>query len=123
MTQPERITLVLRASEATSLASILPFVRLGELVSVGRGLAVIVGASEGDLMSPALDREHFDIDEQARLIADANAYRLLRDSGCLIYRDKGILSVKGGTFLLGPDGPCHPQGAMQVQQGAQEQQP
>ncbi|MFJ4056537.1 hypothetical protein ACIPZC_24245 [Pseudomonas sp. NPDC089743] len=49
MTQPDRITLVLRACEAMPLSRILPLVKLGELVSVGPGLAVIAGASEGDL--------------------------------------------------------------------------
>ncbi|HEN8714206.1 TPA: hypothetical protein U8203_004003 [Pseudomonas putida] len=120
MQTPDRITLVLRACEAASLASILPFVKLGEMVSVGRGLAVIAGASEGDLMSPSLEREQCDIAGQARLVADAKAYRVLRDSGCLIYRDKDILSVTGGTFILGADGLSRPQAA---ERGTQEQQP
>ncbi|MFT2160318.1 hypothetical protein [Pseudomonas putida] len=51
MKQPERITLVLRASEAAPLSSILPFTKLGDLVSAGRGLAVIAGFSEGDLQA------------------------------------------------------------------------
>lgn len=79
MTQPDRITLVLRACEAAPLSSILPFVKLGELVSVGRGLAVITAASQGDLVSPALEREAFDMDEHVRMAADARRYRWLRD--------------------------------------------
>ncbi|MFT2184337.1 hypothetical protein [Pseudomonas putida] len=49
MTQPDRITLVLKAPEGGSLEQILPFAQLGAHVHVGRGLAVIAGASEGDL--------------------------------------------------------------------------
>lgn len=79
MQAPDRITLVLRASEAAPLSSILPFVKLGELVSVGRGLAVITAASHGDLVSPALGRQALDIDEHARMAADARRYRWLRD--------------------------------------------
>lgn len=79
MTQPDRITLVLRACEAAPLSSILPFVKLGEVVSVGRGLAVITAASQGDLVSPSLEREAFNIDEHVRMAADARRYRWLRD--------------------------------------------
>lgn len=79
MTNPERITLVLRACEAAPLSSILPYVKLGELVSVGRGLAVITAASQGDLVSPVLEREAFNIDEHVRMAADARRYRWLRD--------------------------------------------
>lgn len=49
MTQPDRITLVLKAPEGGSLEQVLPFALLGAHVSIGRGLAVIAGASEGDL--------------------------------------------------------------------------
>lgn len=49
MTQPDRITLVLKAPEGGSLEQVLPFALLGVHVSIGRGLAVIAGASEGDL--------------------------------------------------------------------------
>ncbi len=49
MTQPDRITLVLKAPEGGSLEQILPFAQLGAHVHVGRGLAVIAGASQGDL--------------------------------------------------------------------------
>ncbi|PZQ38997.1 hypothetical protein [Pseudomonas putida] len=79
MTQPDRITLVLRACEAAPLSSILPFVKLGDLVSVGRGLAVITAASQGDLVSRALEREALNIDEHVRMAADARRYRWLRD--------------------------------------------
>jgi len=79
MTPPDRITLVLRACEAAPLSSILPYVKLGELVSVGRGLAVITAASQGDLVSPALEREALNIDEHVRMAADARRYRWLRD--------------------------------------------
>ncbi|WP_256215763.1 hypothetical protein [Pseudomonas sp. NBRC 111131] len=49
MTQPDRISLVLRPAEGGTLEHILPFAKLGAHVSIGRGLAVIAGASLGDL--------------------------------------------------------------------------
>jgi hypothetical protein len=49
MQAPERITLVLRAPEGSTLEQVIPFALLGAHVSIGRGLAVIAGASEGDL--------------------------------------------------------------------------
>ncbi|WP_430317121.1 hypothetical protein [Pseudomonas sp. p1(2021b)] len=49
MTQPDRISLVLKAPEGDSLEQVLHFTKLGAHVSIGRGLAVIAGASEGDL--------------------------------------------------------------------------
>lgn len=51
MSAPDRITLVLRAVEGGSLDHVLPFVQLGAHVSAGRGLAVIAGASQGDLQA------------------------------------------------------------------------
>lgn len=49
MTQPDRISLVLKAPEGGSLEQVVRFAKLGAHVSIGRGLAVIAGASEGDL--------------------------------------------------------------------------
>lgn len=51
MTRPDRITLVLRPAKGGTLEHILPSVRLGAPVYIGRDLpmAVIAGASEGDL--------------------------------------------------------------------------
>lgn len=51
MTQPDRITLVLRPAEGGTLEHILPFVKLDAHVYIGRGLAVVAGASEGDLQA------------------------------------------------------------------------
>ncbi|WP_256545270.1 hypothetical protein [Pseudomonas sp. JY-Q] len=51
MQAPDRITLVLRAPEGGSLEQVLPFALLGAHVSIGRGLAVIAGASKGDLQA------------------------------------------------------------------------
>jgi len=73
MTQPDRITLVLRASEAAPLTSILPFTKLGDLVSAGRGLAVIAGASEGDLQAKLAEREAH-LQEADALLREAIAY-------------------------------------------------
>lgn len=51
MLLPDRITLVLRAPEGATLEQVLPFALLGAHVSIGRGLAVIAGASLGDLQA------------------------------------------------------------------------
>lgn len=51
MTQPDRISLILRPAQGGTLEHVLPFAQLGAHVHVGRGLAVIVGASEGDLQA------------------------------------------------------------------------
>ncbi|UBM27151.1 hypothetical protein K8374_09430 [Pseudomonas sp. p1(2021b)] len=49
MTQPERITLVLRPVDGGSLAPILPFLKLGDEFQAEGFTAVIAGVSEGDL--------------------------------------------------------------------------
>ncbi|WP_244988683.1 hypothetical protein [Pseudomonas qingdaonensis] len=51
MTQPDRITLVLRPAKGGTLEHILPFVKLDAHVYIGRGLAVVAGTSEGDLQA------------------------------------------------------------------------
>ncbi|EKT4484063.1 hypothetical protein QEM02_004218 [Pseudomonas putida] len=73
MKQPERITLVLRASEAAPLSSILPFAKLGDLVSAGRGLAVIAGLSDGDLQAKLGELEG-QLREADVLLREAIAY-------------------------------------------------
>ncbi|AZP73475.1 hypothetical protein EJJ20_35045 [Pseudomonas poae] len=56
MQATDRITLVLRAKEGDTLEQVMPFVQLGAPVSIGRGLAVIAGASDEDLQM-VLDQE------------------------------------------------------------------
>lgn len=73
MSAPERITLVLKACEAAPLSNILPFTKLGDLVSAGRGLAVIAGASEGDLQAKLEERET-QLQEADTLLREAIAY-------------------------------------------------
>lgn len=51
MSAPDRISLVLKAPEGGSLEQVLHFTKLGAHVSIGRGLAVIAGASQGDLQA------------------------------------------------------------------------
>ncbi|MBP5140547.1 hypothetical protein [Pseudomonas chlororaphis] len=48
-TVPERITIVLKAQEGSTLEQICQFVSLGMPVAIGRGVAVIAGASDEDL--------------------------------------------------------------------------
>lgn len=66
MMQPEKITLVLRAKEGETLEQVLPFVQLGAPVSIGRGLAVIAGASDEDLQM-VLGQEREERQMQAEL--------------------------------------------------------
>lgn len=73
MKQPERITLVLKACEAVPLSNILPFTKLGDLVSAGRGLAVIAGASEDDLQAKLEEREA-QLQEADILLRESIAY-------------------------------------------------
>ncbi|POF95280.1 hypothetical protein [Pseudomonas putida] len=103
MMLPDRITLVLRAPEGGSLEQVLPFALLGAHVSIGRGLAVITGASQGDLVTPVLDREEFCIDDHVRMVADARRYRLLRDRECIDDPDKDLLVVRGDSWLSGEE--------------------
>ncbi|MDG9815376.1 hypothetical protein [Pseudomonas putida] len=49
MTQLDRISLVLKAPEGGSLAPILPFLKLGDEFRAEGFMAIIAGASEGDL--------------------------------------------------------------------------
>lgn len=49
MQATDRITLVLRAKEGDTLEQVMPFVQLGAPVAIGRGMAVIAGASDDDL--------------------------------------------------------------------------
>ncbi|WP_339546290.1 hypothetical protein [Pseudomonas sp. RA_35y_Pfl2_P32] len=79
MQSPKRISLVLRAPEGKTLEQILQFAQLGAHVSIGRGLAVIAGASDRDLVTPAIEVPEFCIDEHIQMVADANRYRWLRD--------------------------------------------
>lgn len=66
MQATDRITLVLRAKEGETLEQVLPFVQLGAPVSIGRGLAVIAGASDEDLQA-VLGEERDDRQMQAEL--------------------------------------------------------
>lgn len=100
---PDRITLVLRAPEGATLAQVLPFTLLGAHVSIGRGLAVISAASQGDLVSPALERDEFDIDQHIRLVADAKRYRWLRSQNCIGATVHDLLLAHGVPWLSGRD--------------------
>lgn len=73
----DRISIVLRPADGQTLEHITPYVQLGAHVSIGRGLAVIVGASDQDVVTPAMDE--FCIDNHIQMVADANRYRWLRD--------------------------------------------
>ena len=70
MQATDRITLVLRAKEGDTLEQVMPFVQLGAPVSIGRGLAVIAGASDEDLQM-VLGQERDDRQMQAQLQQEA----------------------------------------------------
>ncbi|WET08901.1 hypothetical protein P3S72_20685 [Pseudomonas sp. D3] len=70
MQATDRITLVLRAKEGDTLEQVMPFVQLGAPVSIGRGLAVIAGASDEDLQM-VLGQERDDRQTQAQLQQEA----------------------------------------------------
>lgn len=103
MMLPDRITLVLRAPEGGSLEQILPFALLGAHVSIGRGLAVIAGTSQGDLVTPTLEREEFSIDDHIQMAADARRYRHLRDRVCIEDPGSDVLVFQGDTAIGGGD--------------------
>ncbi|MDZ3990344.1 hypothetical protein [Pseudomonas sp. Teo4] len=73
MTQPEKITLVLRAPEGGGLGQVMHFTKLGAHVSIGSGLAVIAGASEGDLQAKLTEHEA-QLQEADVLLREAIAY-------------------------------------------------
>ncbi|PIK77132.1 hypothetical protein [Pseudomonas sp. 382] len=73
MLSPDRITLVLGASEVAPLSSILTFAKPGQLASAGRGLAMIVSISEGDLQAKLAERED-QLQEADTLLREAIAY-------------------------------------------------
>ncbi|WP_313326975.1 carbon storage regulator [Pseudomonas qingdaonensis] len=105
MKLPEKITLVLRPAKGGTLEHILPSVRLGARVYIGRDLAtaVIASASEGDLASPALKCEEFSIDEHVKLVADARRYRWLRGRERIEDPDEDLLVVRGDSWLSGDE--------------------
>ncbi|MEX0297267.1 hypothetical protein AAH995_28870 [Pseudomonas putida] len=88
MQAPDRISLILKAPEGGSLEQVLPFVQLGAHVSIGRGLAVIAGASEGDLQVD-VERlgEALSVDQHLALAAPEMASLLKR------------IDVKVGGFM------------------------
>ncbi|QKK98433.1 hypothetical protein GEV38_21770 [Pseudomonas sp. 13159349] len=73
MKQPERITLVLRACDASPLSNILPYAEPGQLASAGRGLAAIVSITEGDLQAKLAEREE-QLKEADVLLREAIAF-------------------------------------------------
>ncbi|TFY93000.1 hypothetical protein DYL61_16530 [Pseudomonas nabeulensis] len=67
---PERITIVLKAQEGSTLEHICQFVSLGMPVAIGRGMAVISGASDEDLQM-VLGQERDERQMQAQLQQEA----------------------------------------------------
>lgn len=113
MQATDRITLVLRAKEGETLEQVLPFVQLGAPVSIGRGLAVIAGASDEDLqMVPGReDLENFPdpkgesmhIDDRVRMAANAKRYEWLRDRDRVTDFDSDLCVARDDTVYFGHD--------------------
>lgn len=105
MTLPDRITLVLRACDASPLSNILPYAEPGQLASAGRGLATIVSITEGDLQAKLAEREA-QLQEADALLRESIAYinddlvnvdfrdALLARIDKLLDRDKELQSEK-----------------------------
>lgn len=83
MPASERITIALRAPEISTLNVIRQYIKLGAPVAIGRGLAVIAGASEGDAMEraeqleslPNIEREGaMHIDDRVKMIGREPAF-------------------------------------------------
>ncbi len=91
MTQPDRITLVLRACEAAPLSQMLPFINVGDLVSAGRGLAVIDSATEVDLKAE-LDMREAQLHEADALLRESIAY-INDDQDNVEFRDMLIARI------------------------------
>ncbi|WP_223255123.1 hypothetical protein [Pseudomonas putida] len=92
MTQPDRISLVLKAPEGGSLEQVLHFTKLGAQVSIGRGLAVIAGASDSDLQSDIeLLEEALAVDKHLALAAPEMANLLKR----IDVKVGGLMAVAG----------------------------
>jgi hypothetical protein len=97
MQAPDRITIVLKPRPGEQLADLLPFVRLGSTVAIGRTGAVIASAHEGDRDEVAHQLEHqltlaeaaikrgvrpgcgLRIDDWIATVANSRRYEFLRD--------------------------------------------
>lgn len=105
MTQPDRISLVLKAPEGGSLEQVLPFALLGAHVSIGRGQAVIARASQGDLQDALAIRDEL-LDEVLNEVphgwgasfSDSDLARRIRT--ILIY---GVTGLRDGNTTFNID--------------------
>lgn len=82
---------------------IKPFVQLGAHVSIGRGLAVIAGASDRDVVTQSMEADEFCIDDHVRMVADARRYRWLRDGNRAIDIDEDLAVAAGNAVYFGND--------------------
>ncbi|MDH0046308.1 MULTISPECIES: hypothetical protein [Pseudomonas] len=92
MTLPDRISLVLKAPEGGSLEQVQPFALLGAHVSIGRVLAVIAGASLGDLQNDVeMLNEALAVDKHLALASPEMANLLKR----IDVKVGGLMAVAG----------------------------
>lgn len=92
MTLPDRISLVLKAPEGGSLEQVQPFALLGAHVSIGRSLAVIAGASLGDLQNDVeMLNEALAVDKHLALASPEMASLLKR----IDVKVGGLMAVAG----------------------------
>lgn len=105
-TVPERITIVLKAQEGSTLEQICQFVSLGMPVAIGRGMAVIAGASDEDLQmvlgQERDDRWSHDQLQQEALGAPAHLAAHAKEMFDLLHRIN--VKVGGLNAVLGHGG-------------------
>ncbi len=136
MPATNRITLVLRAKEGDTLEQVMPFIQLGAPVAIGRGMAVIAGASDEDLqmvlgqerddrqMQAELDDlPPFSIDDHIRMVANARRYEWLRDVAFDTPRQDLVPRDKSGNMLIEQDLDSEIDCAMHAYPGEQEVEP
>lgn len=147
MPASDRITVVLRPAEGSSLEKISPFAEAGMSVIVGRSMAVVEAKLDGDLqalLSQAItelgrEREQclrleeaiasdsrlpaFNLDDHVKLVADALRYRWLRNVSWDTPRQELAIRDNSNNMLIDEDLDAEIDCAMQAYPGEQENEP
>ncbi|AOE63761.1 hypothetical protein QZH45_04710 [Pseudomonas corrugata] len=99
----DRISIVLRPADGQTLEQIAPFIQLGAPVAIGRGLAVIAGASDQEVVTPSMGAQEFCIDGHVRMMANAKRYEWLRDRQIIEAPNTDILVIAGDSYFTGAE--------------------
>ncbi|WP_248769171.1 hypothetical protein [Pseudomonas sp. MWU12-2345] len=119
----DRISIVLRPAEGQTLEVIQQHVQLGAHVSIGRGLAVIAGASDRDVVTPAMEETEFCIDDQVRMRANARRYEWLRNVAFDTPRQDLVPRDRLGNMLVEQDLDGEIDRAMKAYPGERKDEP